>query len=60
MIKYDTDPQVEEQYSQDEENRGTAYAEPAAEPAYEHVGWPGDGSGLDDLADMHANEGGDF
>lgn len=26
----------------------------------EHVGWPGDGSGLDDLADMNANEADDY
>jgi hypothetical protein len=43
-----------------EENRGTYCAEPANEDAYEHVGWPGDGTGMDDLADFMQNEGGDW
>lgn len=58
---YDIEPQIEEQYdSVQEENlreMGTAYAEPANEDQY--VGWPGDGSGMDDLADLHAQEGWD-
>lgn len=28
--------------------------------AYDGGGWPGDGSGADDLADMHANEADDY
>jgi hypothetical protein len=27
---------------------------------YEFIGWPGDGSGLDDLADFNANEADDY
>lgn len=55
MNKYDTDPQCEEIH-------GTFVSEPANEDAYDgwQGCWPGDGSGMDDLADMHANEGGDW
>ena len=53
MNKYDTDPQCEE-------IRGTLCSEPASEDAYEHVGWPGDGTGVDDLQDFMQNEGGDW
>jgi hypothetical protein len=53
MNKYDTDPQCEE-------IRGTYASEPANEDGYNHQGWPGDGSGMDDLADFMANEGGDW
>jgi hypothetical protein len=50
-----------EAYSQEEYERDVRDAqggEPVARDASgdevgEHVGWPGDGSGLDDLADMH-------
>jgi len=30
------------------------------EPVFEHVGWPGDGSGEDDFADFNQNEGNDW
>jgi len=54
MNKYDTDAQCEEIH-------GTYASEPANEDAYdEYKGWPGDGSGLDDLQDMMQNEGGDW
>lgn len=55
MNKYDIQPQCEEQY-------GTYASEPANESRYdeEHRGWPGDGSGMDDLADFMQNEGGDW
>ena len=53
MNKYDIQPQCEE-------IRGTYASEPANEDAYEHRGWPGDGSGMDDLQDFMQNEGGDW
>jgi len=45
-----------------EENRGTFAAEPANEDRYDgwEGCWPGDGSGMDDLADFMQNEGGDW
>jgi len=62
MSTFDIQPQVEEQYdSQQEETlreMGTAYAEPASEDQY--VGWPGDGSGMDDLQDLMQNEAADY
>lgn len=30
------------------------------EPTFEHVGWPGDGSGMDDFEDYNQNEGNDW
>ena len=36
-----------------------AHVEPQEQP-YEGGGWPGDGSGTDDLADMNANEADDY
>jgi len=53
MNKYDIDPQCEEQY-------GTYASEPANEDAYEHRGWPGDGSGVDDFQDYNQNEADDY
>ena len=55
MNKYDTQPQCEEQY-------GTYAAEPANEDRYdeEYRGWPGDGSGVDDLQDYMQNEADDY
>ena len=55
------------EYEANEEVRGTFAAEPAVEQEPEpqpYDGgegcWPGDGSGMDDLADLHASEGGDW
>lgn len=62
MTTYDIEPQIEEQYDNTQEENlremGTYAAEPANEDQY--VGWPGDGSGMDDLQDMMQNEGGDW
>lgn len=62
MSTFDITPQVEEQYPQNEEVRGTAYAEMAEERPYDgYEGcWPGDGSGMDDLQDFMQMEGGDW
>ena len=61
MIKYDIDPQVEEQYPQDEESRGIFAAEAAEElQPYDGGGWAGDGSGTDDFADYNQNEADDY
>ncbi len=53
MNKYDT-------HAQCEEIHGTFCSELANEDAYAHAGWPGDGTGVDDLQDMMQNEGGDW
>lgn len=62
MSTFDIEPQVEEQYDNEREENlrdmGTAYCEPANEDQY--VGWPGDGSGMDDLQDMMQNEAYDY
>ena len=64
---YNTQPQSDEYATEHEEVRGTFAAEPAVEQEPEpqpYDGWegcwPGDGSGMDDLADLHANEGNDY
>lgn len=57
MSKYDIQPQCEEQH-------GTYAAEPADESYWERndisVGWPGDGSGMDDFQDLNQNEAYDY
>jgi hypothetical protein len=71
ITTFDTQLQVEDQYDtlQEESLRetGTAYAEPAVEQEPEQRPydgweghWAGDGSGMDDLADLMASEGGDY
>jgi hypothetical protein len=62
---FNTQPQSDEYASEHEEVRGTFAAEPAAEQEPQPYDgwegcWPGDGSGMDDLADMHANEANDY
>jgi hypothetical protein len=71
MTTYDIEPQIEEQYDNTQEENlremGTYAAEPAVEQEPEQRPydgwegcWEGDGSGMNDLADMMANEGGDW
>lgn len=61
---FNTQPQSDEMASEHEAMRGTFAAEPAVEQepqpydGYEGQ-WPGDGSGLDDLADWGEQEGWD-
>jgi hypothetical protein len=64
---YLTHPQSDEFASEHEERAAlnTFAAEPAVEPEPQPYDgwegcWPGDGSGMDDLADMHANEANDY
>jgi hypothetical protein len=63
---FNTQPQSDEYASEHEEARGTFAAEPAVEQEPEpqpydgcEGQWPGDGSGLDDLADWGEQEGWD-
>jgi hypothetical protein len=39
---------------------GTPFEEVKEEEPYDGGGWPGDGSGTDDLADYNANEANDY
>ena len=62
---FNTQPQSDEYASEHEEARGTFAAEPAVEQEPEPYDgwegcWPGDGSGMDDLADLNAQEGNDW
>jgi hypothetical protein len=61
---FNTQPQSDEYASEHEEVCGTFAAEPAVEPEPQPYDgwegcWPGDGSGLDDLADLGEQEGWD-
>lgn len=61
---FNTQPQSDEMASEHEAMRGTFAAEPAVEQEPQPYDgcegqWPGDGSGLDDLADLGEQEGWD-
>jgi hypothetical protein len=56
------EPQDESQDSQDSQDEPDAHLDQAFEERneIEERGWPGDGSGTDDLADYNQNESGDY